>query len=139
MTTDRPRRSRKTPRIYAISPSGSIGDRKRVERACDHLAQAGLATISEVFDGSPPYKANGCIAQAWSVAECLRLLLRLQKAAPAVYQRWHKLAAHRMSHPVIGDTAGICRISMASGDCKNVQSEAEKNIQTANADTDQGC
>jgi len=42
MTTDRPRRSRKTPRIYAISPSGSIGDRKRVERACDHLAQAGF-------------------------------------------------------------------------------------------------
>ena len=86
---------------------------------CDHLAQAGLANISEVFDGSPPYKPNGCIAQAWSVAECLRLLQRLQKAAPAVYERWHTLAAHRMSHPVIGDTAGICRISMTAETCKN--------------------
>ncbi len=85
---------------------------------CDHISQAGLGSISEVFDGSPPYKPNGCIAQAWSVAECLRLLLRLQKAAPAVYERWQKLAAHRMAHPVIGDTAGVCRVSMNLEGCK---------------------
>ncbi len=102
---------------------------------CDHLAQAGLASISEIFDGSPPYKPNGCIAQAWSVAECLRLLLRLQKAAPAVYQRWHKLAAHRMSHPVMGDTAGICRISMASGGCTKTQAQVAENVPTANKGT----
>ena len=85
---------------------------------CDHISQAGLGSISEIFDGSPPYKPNGCIAQAWSVAECLRLLLRVQKAAPAVYQRWQKLAAHRMAHPVTGDTAGVCRVSMVLEGCK---------------------
>ena len=85
---------------------------------CDHISQAGLGSISEIFDGSPPYKPNGCIAQAWSVAECLRLLLRMQKAAPAVYQRWQKLAAHRMAHPVIGDTTGVCRVSMVLEGCK---------------------
>jgi predicted glycogen debranching enzyme len=36
------------------------------------LTQAGLGTISEVFDGDPPHTARGCIAQAWSVAEPLR-------------------------------------------------------------------
>ncbi|MEM3613662.1 MAG: amylo-alpha-1,6-glucosidase, partial [Candidatus Bathyarchaeia archaeon] len=33
---------------------------------------AGLGVISEVYDGDPPHKAGGCIAQAWSVAEPLR-------------------------------------------------------------------
>jgi predicted glycogen debranching enzyme len=36
------------------------------------ITQAGLGTISEVFDGDPPHLPRGCIAQAWSVAESLR-------------------------------------------------------------------
>lgn len=34
--------------------------------------RAGLGTISEIFDGDPPHEPDGCIAQAWSVAEPLR-------------------------------------------------------------------
>ncbi len=34
--------------------------------------QAGLGTISEIFDGDPPHTSRGGIAQAWSVAEPLR-------------------------------------------------------------------
>jgi predicted glycogen debranching enzyme len=37
-----------------------------------HLSEAGLGHISEVFDGDPPHRPGGCIAQAWSVAEILR-------------------------------------------------------------------
>jgi predicted glycogen debranching enzyme len=37
-----------------------------------HLADAGLGTISEIFDGDPPHTPRGCISQAWSVAEVLR-------------------------------------------------------------------
>ena len=79
---------------------------------CDHLADAGLASISEIFDASPPYRANGCIAQAWSVAECLRMLVLLKQAAPTVYAAWEKLAAHRLANPISGDTAGVCRVSL---------------------------
>jgi predicted glycogen debranching enzyme len=39
-----------------------------------HLAEAGLGSISEIFDGDPPHTPSGCIAQAWSVAELLRTL-----------------------------------------------------------------
>jgi predicted glycogen debranching enzyme len=39
-----------------------------------HLKDAGLGTVSEILDGDPPYTPNGCIAQAWSVAELLRVL-----------------------------------------------------------------
>jgi predicted glycogen debranching enzyme len=37
-----------------------------------HLFEGGIGSISEVFDGDMPHKPNGCISQAWSVAEILR-------------------------------------------------------------------
>lgn len=40
----------------------------------EHLDGAGLGQIPEIFDGDPPYHARGCIAQAWSVGEILRVL-----------------------------------------------------------------
>jgi len=39
-----------------------------------HFADAGLGTMSEIFDGDPPQRPNGCFAQAWSVAEVLRTI-----------------------------------------------------------------
>ena len=38
----------------------------------EHLSEAGLGYVSEIFDGDPPHRPRGCIAQAWSVAELLR-------------------------------------------------------------------
>ena len=37
-----------------------------------HLNEAGLGTVSEIFDAEPPFAPRGCIAQAWSVGELLR-------------------------------------------------------------------
>lgn len=39
-----------------------------------HLLDAGIGQISEIFDGDEPHLPNGCVAQAWSVAEVLRTL-----------------------------------------------------------------
>ncbi len=39
----------------------------------NHLSEYGLGTISEIFDGDAPYEAKGCVAQAWSVAEIIRV------------------------------------------------------------------
>jgi predicted glycogen debranching enzyme len=36
------------------------------------IQQAGLGTISEIYDADPPNTPRGCIAQAWSIAEPLR-------------------------------------------------------------------
>ncbi len=38
-----------------------------------HLADHGVGSISEIFDGDPPFTPRGCFAQAWSVAEVLRV------------------------------------------------------------------
>jgi predicted glycogen debranching enzyme len=47
-----------------------------------HLKEAGIGSISEIFDAEPPYHPRGCIAQAWSVAEVLRCLARLSATEP---------------------------------------------------------
>jgi len=38
------------------------------------LCAAGVGSIAEIFDAEAPFRARGCIAQAWSVAELLRCL-----------------------------------------------------------------
>ncbi len=53
-----------------------------------HLAAAGIGTVSEIFNADPPHKPGGCIAQAWSVAELVRLLAKLNAAAPKVFKAW---------------------------------------------------
>ena len=45
----------------------------------DHLSREGdLGSICEVFDAEYPHKPGGCFAQAWSVAEVLRLAVELE-------------------------------------------------------------
>jgi predicted glycogen debranching enzyme len=48
----------------------------------EHLPEAGVGSVSEVFDGDPPHRPGGCIAQAWSVAACLHLEALLQGKTP---------------------------------------------------------
>ena len=42
-----------------------------------HLDEAGLGYVSEVFDGDAPHRPGGAVAQAWSVAELLRISTRV--------------------------------------------------------------
>ncbi len=53
-------------------PEDRAGARSFLQEFPAHLDDAGMGTISEVFDARAPHAAGGCIAQAWSVAEVLR-------------------------------------------------------------------
>jgi len=44
----------------------------------DTLTEAGISTISEIYDGDPPHEPRGAISQAWSVAEILRIYTLLE-------------------------------------------------------------
>lgn len=48
--------------------------------ALSHLCNHGLGSISEIFDGDPPFTPRGCPAQAWSVGEYLRSSCMIRKA-----------------------------------------------------------
>lgn len=45
----------------------------------DHLYEAGIGSISEIFDGNEPHTPRGCIAQAWSVAAVIQAKLAIQR------------------------------------------------------------
>ena len=53
-----------------------------------HLRDYGVGSIAEIFDAAPPFRPNGTIAQAWSVAELLRALKKIEKMSPGTYRRW---------------------------------------------------
>jgi glycogen debranching enzyme len=44
----------------------------------EHPETYGLNHISELVRPNPPFVAKGCIAQAWSVAEVIRLIEKLK-------------------------------------------------------------
>jgi len=59
-----------------VKTNGAVGKpkaRKAIEGLKPHLQEAGLGTISEIFDGDAPHAPRGCPAQAWSVGEALRV------------------------------------------------------------------
>jgi glycogen debranching enzyme len=49
------------------------GTQRLLESLLHHVTDAGVGSISEIFDGDPPHRPRGCIAQAWGVAELLRV------------------------------------------------------------------
>ena len=57
-----------------VHPDDSAAARRFLDGFEAHLAEAGIGSISEVFDAEPPFTPRGCIAQAWSIAEVLRCL-----------------------------------------------------------------
>jgi predicted glycogen debranching enzyme len=44
-----------------------------LEKLEAHLFDTGLNSVSEIFDGEAPHHPRGCISQAWSVSELLRI------------------------------------------------------------------
>ncbi|HEX6719816.1 MAG TPA: amylo-alpha-1,6-glucosidase [Pyrinomonadaceae bacterium] len=43
----------------------------------EHLGEACLGQVSEIFDGDAPHTPRGCVAQAWSVSEILRVAVEV--------------------------------------------------------------
>jgi len=52
-----------------------------------------IGTIAEIFDAEPPYTPRGCIAQAWSVAEVLRVIVELTSKRRGTELAFHTVEA----------------------------------------------
>ncbi|MCB8964374.1 MAG: glycogen debranching enzyme family protein [Bacteroidales bacterium] len=50
-----------------------------VDSLCEDIDIYGLCTVPEIYDGDPPQRPNGCISQAWSVAELIRIVNMIEK------------------------------------------------------------
>jgi predicted glycogen debranching enzyme len=63
-----------------IHPGDAAGARQHcLEGFASHLSDAGIGTLSEIFDAESPYTPRGCMAQAWTVAEVLRAWLATEE------------------------------------------------------------
>jgi predicted glycogen debranching enzyme len=59
-------------RVHERTPASLDQARLYLRAFREHLREAGVGQISEIFDADAPHTPRGCIAQAWSVAELLR-------------------------------------------------------------------
>jgi len=59
-------------RVHGRTPASLTQARDYLKFFREHLTEAGVGQVSEIFDGDAPHTPRGCIAQAWSVAELLR-------------------------------------------------------------------
>lgn len=59
-------------RVHGNSEDAKAHGRDLLLPLLQHVWDAGLGSISEIFDGDPPHLPKGTISQAWSVAEVLR-------------------------------------------------------------------
>lgn len=66
-----------------IHPDDLSGAGRFLDSFEPHLKEAGIGSISEIFDAEPPFTPRGNIAQAWSVAEILRCWIKCRLSDPA--------------------------------------------------------
>ena len=59
-----------------VHPQDSEGARRFLSGFEAEMIDGAIGSISEIFDAEAPYTQRGCIAQAWSVAEVLRCLVK---------------------------------------------------------------
>jgi glycogen debranching enzyme len=69
-----------------VYPDDVRGAQQALDGFVRHLDEACIGSISEVFDAEYPFIARGCIAQAWSVAEVLRVWVKLVRRAQQPWQ-----------------------------------------------------
>jgi predicted glycogen debranching enzyme len=55
-----------------VHPGDRAGARRFLDGFANHLDEACVGSVSEIFDAEEPFAPRGCVAQAWSVAEVLR-------------------------------------------------------------------
>jgi predicted glycogen debranching enzyme len=63
-----------------VHPEDVEGARRCLAGFEQHFNDACVGSISEIFDAEAPFVPRGCVAQAWSVAEVLRCLIRTRTA-----------------------------------------------------------
>jgi predicted glycogen debranching enzyme len=70
--------------VRGLTPETQAELRERIGPLLRHLERdACLGSVSEIFDGDPPHAPNGAVAQAWSVAELLRVYALTVQPVPA--------------------------------------------------------
>ncbi len=60
-------------RVHGHSEQAKLLCRALLKPMLAHVWEAGVGSISEIFEGNPPHLPRGTVSQAWSVSEVLRV------------------------------------------------------------------
>ena len=86
--------------VRGRSPEVLAEARALIEPLLVHLcSDACLGSVSEIFDGDPPHAPRGCVAQAWSVAELLRIYALVAETSGPDARIAAELAASVLAKP----------------------------------------
>jgi glycogen debranching enzyme len=85
---------RPTRDTAVVTPEALERAREILAPLVEHLKEACLGHVSEIFDGDAPHAPRGAVVQAWSAAELLRA--RSSKACKASAPK----AARRRASPL---------------------------------------
>ncbi len=86
--------------VDAVDRYRGAADRRRALRAVAglvkrNLREAAVGSLSEIFDAEPPHAPRGAVAQAWTVAEILRVWrMGAEELEPAARSR-ERIRSHR--------------------------------------------
>ncbi len=71
--------------VMRYQPENGFSESANIISAyASHLEEACMGSIAEIFDGDPPHHPRGCVSQAWSVAELIRVI-KEYRLEPAIY------------------------------------------------------
>jgi predicted glycogen debranching enzyme len=68
-------------RLGRFSPAARAEAQGAIRGLVDQMLGPGLGQLHEICDGDPPHQPRGCIAQAWSVAEVIRVMALIARPA----------------------------------------------------------
>jgi predicted glycogen debranching enzyme len=84
-----------------LHPGDRAAARELLSGFEEHIDEACIGSISEIFDAEEPYAPRGCIAQAWSAAEVLRCLVKTSPAENGGSRREVTAATRAEGVPVL--------------------------------------
>jgi len=65
--------------LFYLYGKGAIGEIQAiVDRFEEEMFEHGIGSISELYNGDPPYEGKGGVSQAWSVSAILSLMFRVE-------------------------------------------------------------
>lgn len=68
--------------LVRVHPKERATVRQWLSGLVEHLGEACIGSVSEIFDADEPFHPRGCVSQAWSVAEVLRCWAMAERLDP---------------------------------------------------------
>ena len=100
-----------TAQVAYLTEQAQAAERSRAER--EELVHDVMPIAKDALNLATVHLQD--VEEYVRLDDLLRMLKKLQKAAPDVYAYWEHRVAYCLAHPASGDKTGVCRATMTLG------------------------